>query len=369
MNSPRIAVMGASGFLGSRVVEMFHLGAVAEVRPVVRGFQSLARLARFELDWRVADARDETALTAAFEGCDYVIHSVTGDPDVIEDSVTPVYRAACKSKVKRLVYLSSGSVHGQAPAPGTDETSALSDRQALEYNNAKVRAERRLLDARTRGGTEIVILRPGIVFGPRDRWISVLADALLAGTACLVNGGEGICNTLYVDNLVHAIQRALTASSVDREAFLLGDRETVTWERLYRGVSGMLGIPFEQIRQVPPVVPRKNFRDHVDHFRGLPAVQKLLPVFPSKIKRAVKAALAAMPEPVTPSPWTLPRPSAPAITFEMSELQQCRWKFPHEKATRLLGYDPGLSFDKGLHRTAGWLQFAGYPVRGKDGPA
>ena len=368
MNSSTIAILGASGFVGSRAVEMLHLGGRATVRPVVRGFQSAARPARFDLDWRVADVRDETALTTAFAGCNEVVHCVTGDPTAIEKGVGPVYRAACKSNVRRLVYLSSASVHGQAPVPGADETAALSDRQPLEYNNAKVRAEWKLLSERSRGGgTEIVILRPGIVFGPRDRWVTGAADALLAGTACLVGNGAGICNSIYVDNLVHAIQLALDAPpAADREAFLVGDGEIVTWEMFYRGVAEALGVSSGEPRSVPPVELRKNFRDRVDHFRSLAVVQKALPVVPAAVKRAAKAALAALPAPAMPSPWLLPKPPAPAITFEMSELQRCSWKFPHEKAARILGYKPVVSFGEGMRRSAGWLRFAGYQVREKE---
>jgi uncharacterized protein YbjT (DUF2867 family) len=64
----RVAVLGASGFIGSRVVEMFHLEGTAEVRPVVRGISSLAGPARFALDCRVADGFDRSALKESFSG-------------------------------------------------------------------------------------------------------------------------------------------------------------------------------------------------------------------------------------------------------------------------------------------------------------
>ena len=74
-----IAVIGAAGFVGTRLIELFYLGGVAQVRPVVRSFKSLARSSRFELDCRMADARDEAALTKAFEGCDAVVNAAVGD--------------------------------------------------------------------------------------------------------------------------------------------------------------------------------------------------------------------------------------------------------------------------------------------------
>src|SRR5262245_36916440 len=114
-----IAVIGAAGFVGTRLVEILYLGGVAQVRPVVRNFKRLARLSRFELDCRIADARDEAALTKAFEGCDAVVNAAVGDARTIERIIRPVWKACVTARVRRLVYLSSGSVHGPAPAQGT----------------------------------------------------------------------------------------------------------------------------------------------------------------------------------------------------------------------------------------------------------
>ncbi len=138
----KIAVLGANGFVGSRAVEMLHLGGRHDVRPVVRKIVSLARLSRFDIDWRIADARDRSALEAAFAGCDVVLHAVGGDRRTILDTLRPTYEAAETAGVRRLVYLSTASVHGQSPSPGTDESTPLNPRQPLPYNTSKILAER-----------------------------------------------------------------------------------------------------------------------------------------------------------------------------------------------------------------------------------
>ena len=57
--------------------------------------------------------------------------------------------------MRRLVYVSSASVHGQAPVPGTNEDSPVKRRQPIAYNNAKAWAERRLLALRASGSVEL----------------------------------------------------------------------------------------------------------------------------------------------------------------------------------------------------------------------
>jgi nucleoside-diphosphate-sugar epimerase len=331
----------------------------------------LARLSRFELDWRVANAFDQQALLTALCGCDVVLHAIAGDCHVILKTLMPVYRAAQAAGVSRLVYLSTASVHGQAPFPGTDETSALSDRQPLPYNNAKVQAEQRLWQLRAHGSVELVLLRPGIVLGPRSSWITNLATDLLAGQAYLLNEGQGICNSVYVDNLVHAIYLAMTVPRVDGEAFLIGDREQITWIDLYRPIAAALSCDLSQVARITSTfaTPRQSLRQRAMLAAG--PVRSLLERLPVRVRRAGRAALTALLEPEQPSPpspWTLPlhlsktRPH-PVATLEMTMLQHCQYKLPHTKASRLLGYDPPVSFLEACRRTIGWLAFAGYPVK------
>jgi len=363
-----IAILGANGFIGSRAVEIFHLGQRAIVRPIVRSIPNLARLSRFNLDCRIADAFDQTDLTHALIGCDILLHAIAGDPKTIVDSLTPTYKAAQAAGVKRIIYLSTASVHGQSPSIGTDETSPLSDRQPIAYNNAKVQAERQLLQLRRSGTVEIVLLRPGIVFGPRSFWIINFADQLLAGTAYLFNQGQGICNSIYVDNLIHSIDLAMTASSVDGEAFLVGDREQVIWADLYRPVAEAMGFDLSRLPQITAVqdAPPPSWHDRIESILASKRSLAFLSLFPNRWRQAARAALNTLVDSSSElSPWMLPDTKSPplgqSVSLEMAMLYQCTYKLPHDKATQYFGYQPILPFDIACQRTVGWMKFAGYP--------
>ena len=357
-----IAVLGASGFVGSRLLEIWHLSGWAEVRPVVRQVGSLARLARFNLDWRLADGSDTAALTAAFQGCEAVVNLIVGNPDLIVANAIASYLAAEAAGVKRMVYLSSASVHGQAPAQGTDESSPLNTRHRFTYNNAKVRAERELTRLRARGSVELVILRPGIVYGPRSRWISDIADQLLHDGAYLIHGGNGICNAIYVDNLIEAIQLSLTAAPADRQVFLVSDRERVTWLDVYAPIAQALGKDASSIAHIdPPQFPR-GLKHSLSGLRVSKPVQALLPLVPATLKQAVKGAIKAATASPNPSKWQLRRATGPVVSEEITELQLCAVQLPCIKAETILGFQPKVSFAEGMRRSIGWLQFAGYPL-------
>lgn len=355
--NPRIAVVGASGFIGSRLVEMLHLESLAEIRPIVRRLSGLARSARFSVPGRVADAFDATALRNAFEGCEIVVHAVAGDRRTILGTLAPTYQAAQKARVQRLVYLSSASVHGQAPLPGTDESSPLNARQSVPYNNSKVGAERRLRRLRRGGDVELVILRPGIVFGPRSSWTGGLADELLTGRAYLVEGGAGICNSIYIDNLVRAIHLAATAPGVDGHAFLVGDRETVTWLDFYRPLVEALGMRLSE-------VPSVDFQRPRGAVRPSRRIRAALSRLPAPLRRRLRVVRGTRPAKETSSrpPWARSAHSKLTVTEERALLHRCRYKLPSKKAEVMLGYTPLVSFDEAYRRSIGWLVFAGYPV-------
>ncbi len=363
----KVAILGANGFIGSRTVEMLHLNGWAEVRPIVRTISNLARLSRFDLDCRIADALNQSALAEAFKGCDIVIHAVAGDRNTILGSLAPTYLAAQDAGVTRLVYLSTASVHGQAPSPGTDENSPLSNQQPIDYNNTKVQAEQQLLKLRDTGSVELVMLRPGIVFGARSYWTASFAADLLAGKAYLVNEGKGICNSIYIDNLVYAIYLASKAQGADRQAFLVGDKEQITWSDFYRPIAAALGFELSQIPSVTYTEIPPSLKDRIEIVLASKPSLAFLSLFPNKWRLAARAALEALFQTPPPSPWTFPTPQKPTLpqpvaTLEMALLQQCQYKLPDAKARKILGYEPIISFEEACRRSIGWLAFAGYPT-------
>jgi 2-alkyl-3-oxoalkanoate reductase len=350
-----IAVLGASGFVGGHIARVLRAQGDS-VRAVVRNPSYLT----VDRHARVADARDVYALRDALAGCECAVHAMLGSPEVIVGSIAPVYAAAQAVGVKRLVYISTGSVHGQSPKQGTDETARLTVRQAFAYNTAKVRAERALMRVRARGTVEVVMLRPTIVFGPGSRWIFEFADRLHDHTAYLVDGARGICNSIYVDNLGYAVHLALTTPGIDREIFLVGDEESVTWRELYRPIAEAFGYDLDLV----PSVVSPNVKAGAKELYLAPllsselgrAVVPYVPtVLKSTLRRGVRLARAAARR-QPPADADAGARQGPRVTAEMAALHCCRWRLPHDKATRMLGYVAPVPFAEGCRRSVDWLR-------------
>ncbi|MFT3782549.1 MAG: NAD(P)-dependent oxidoreductase [Nibricoccus sp.] len=355
----KIAIIGASGFVGLRLVERFHLEGKAEVVPIAHAFRSLAVLARFALPWKVADATDTDALAEALKGCDAVVHAALGDAPQIEAMGEALYPAAERAGVKRIVAISSAAVHTLTPSPGTDENTAIVVKQKSEYNVAKARAELALTRARRAGKVELVQLRPSIIHGPRSRLVADIAGQLIAKTAYLVGDGSGICNAIAVDNLVDAIWLALTKPDADRQVFLLNDKETVTWRDFYQAIASAVGADMSHVHSVVPPDFPESASEKLARLAAKKSSMAIMPMIPRRVKRLAKAAAAAWSEPYRPEGWSLQLAPAPALTEEMCQLQSCQWRFPATKAETMLGYSPALSFSDAMRRTGAWLKFTG----------
>ncbi len=346
----RIGVVGASGFVGNRAVEMLHSDG-HQVRPIGRSAGSVKRWSQLDLDCRTANCFDRTSLAAAFQDCDVVIHSVLGSPGLIRGSITPAYQAAQRSGVRRLIYLSSAIVHTCAPAPGTTEATPPIANQQFPTHQAKIDAEQKLWQLRRQGEVEVTIFRPGIVFGPRSRWVEDLADGLIHDRAYLIDGGRGICNTVYIDNLVHGIRLALTEPAADGEAFFIGDRERVTWFDFYQPFAQVLGVDLTQLPEVTVPAFSHPWREQaIDAVRNSELVQKAISMVPDRLKQRLKSsdrASAPMPTRTSPAP--------PVVTEMMSILQRAEYQLPWTKAEQILGYQPIVSFKQGCDRSIEWL--------------
>lgn len=360
----RVAITGASGFVGNRVVEKFYLAGLHDVVPLVHRYSSLTLPARFAIPSKVCDHFEVEPLTRAVEGCEAVVHAAFGSP--LSKMSKAIYKACDNAGVKRLVVLGSASVYNQNPAPGTTEESPLPAQPATRYNANKIASDRIFRRLRANGKTEIVFLMPGIIFGPRSQWIATLANQIMRGQAFLIREGVGVCNSVYVDNVVEAIRLALVKDRIDGEAFFVSDAETVTWRDFYGPVLAAFGKTFSDVLCMEPQVFHSSAigraRVWALETAETPFAQRIKPLVPFTLKRIYKGVLSWSANEGPAGNSALLQAEPVKVAEDMNLLQQCEYKLPNDKAARLLEYRPPVSFEEGMKKSVQWLKFAGYPV-------
>lgn len=252
----RVAVTGATGFIGSHVVEQLLRDEATSVVALARTLGKHARLShadRARLDVVRADLPgDPAALMKAFSGCDVVVHAAYGNMGesalrwaVTVDGTAAVLTAASKAGVRRLVHVSSLSVYDAAAGTLINEDSPLleTDPRDLSYAQQKLAAERLVFES-TNDRMEVVCVQPTVVYGPwGPLWTVRPLRGLAEDNTALPSGPSGCCDVVHVHDVADAIAFLASAPGASGRRFLVSGPRSTTWGEFYDYYRDMLSLP------------------------------------------------------------------------------------------------------------------------------
>jgi nucleoside-diphosphate-sugar epimerase len=345
-------VTGASGFIGGRVVERLALERVECVRALVRKWSRAARVAKFRIEIVAGDIMSASDAAAAMEGVTHVVHCAFGDaPEVIVEGTRTLLQAALDAGVTRFVYVSTAEVYGAQAAGNVDE-STVTNHTGRTYGDAKIDAETLCREFGKRG-LSTTIVRPAIVYGPFGRsWTVGVAKRLQSGLWSEFEGyGDGMCNAIYVDDLVSAILLAADHPDAAGETFNVNGGEVVTWNEYFRRMNSAMSLPPLMKRSASQSARRTALMGRVETvIRSLVGrfEDRLMEIylrggFTSRIMKRVKTMFDS-----TPS------------TGELEDLYSRRAVYVDDKARRVLGYQPRYDLQRGIAMSVLWMSRSGY---------
>jgi nucleoside-diphosphate-sugar epimerase len=325
-------VTGASGFIGGRLAERLSSEEGMRVRAMVRDAKKAERLRKFQLEIVKADLQDLSSLREAVRGCDLVFHCAalvreTGDKnEFVQANVKGtenILNASSEAGVKKFIHFSSVAVYGLNPPDGSDEATPYQPCGNL-YCDTKIEAERAVWAAHHGTGLPVVVIRPANVYGPHSNpWTIRPVKLINSGRMMLIKGGTGLCNYVYIDNLIDATLAAAKCGQSVGQVYLICDGNAVVWRKFFGYYAEMAGK--SKIRSVPEWLAKLIAL-------GMEAASK-----------------------VTGKP--------PVISREAVGFLTRRARFSIEKARRELGYEPRFSLEEGMKITELWLRESGYLPR------
>lgn len=322
-------ITGATGFVGSHLVEACA-GRGWNVRALVRSSSDTSLLQRHNATLIRGDLTDSAAVREALQGVEVVLHCAAkvGDWGPVEE-----YRAvnvealrglldACRAQpLQRFVHFSSLGVYAARHHYGTDENEPLPQQHMDGYTQTKVESEQLVLSYYREYKLPVVVLRPGFIYGTRDRTVMPkLLDNMRNGKLRYIGGGKGAMNCIYVGNLVEAALLAVEKPEAIGQIYNLTDGEVVSKRRFIDSIADGVGLPRPQPVSVPLWLAR---------------------IMAWWMERRARKKNS---------------PKAPRLTQGRLKFLGLNLDFSIEKAKRELGYRPRWNFDEGMRETVAWYR-------------
>jgi nucleoside-diphosphate-sugar epimerase len=346
----RVLITGANGFIGGRLAERLAQEEGAQVRGLVRrvgarhfpsqdsanlkiGTNQPTSLGEhiFEnaspLQTAIGDITDADAVRHAVDSCDIVVHCAAMQSGrkladfrrVNVDGTLNLLRAAHTANAARFIHISTINVHGFPPPRAANADSPLNFHGDF-YSISKAEGERAAWQFARDNNVPLTVIRPACTYGPRsEAWTMVPLRRVRRGAPVLIGPGDGICNAVYIDNLVDLIMLAMKSDAAVGQAFIGAEGRGVTWREFYGAYARMI---------------------ETTHLNSLP--------------RVVALAAATVFEAQARITGTSPRVSRSSVEFYSHHVV-----YDVSKARKLMGYAPRVSFEEGMQRTEEWLMEIG----------
>ncbi len=317
--SSLVFLTGATGFVGSHIAEAL-VQAGYRVRCAIRTTSDTRWLEGVPVETRPVNLASRSALTRELHGVEYVVHAAgltrarnEADYFSVNAELTgTIAEAAIEVGARRFVLVSSLAARGPDGARGP----------ASAYGVSKLEAERRLAAVAARaGGLEAGVLRPGGVYGPRDRELLPLFRLAARGFVP-VPGVVGRLQPVYATDVAAAVVRALEAETRSAGPLPLGGPEIHSWEEIAEALGAAVGRRVRPLR-LPPSL-----------FLAAGTLAEL-----------AAAVLRRAPE--------LDRRRA-------RDLTRLDWTCELEPAEKQLGWRPAVELEHGLTEAAEWYRRRGW---------
>lgn len=331
----RALVTGASGFVGSHLVDLL-LENGWQVRGLVRRHAHRRWRWRWqgEVEPAVGDVYDVESLRSAAAGVDVVFHLAARVTDwgrwgefagATINGTRNMLRAAAEAKVGRFVHFSTVNVYDDRFARLhrvlTEDAprNPPGDRHFGHYARAKAMAEELVWKCHDSGCMEVTVLRPSLIYGPRDGSILPrLIEYLRSPLATWIGRGNPVIDPIEVTDVARCALAAATSEQSIGRAYNVSPPNEIGVRDFYRSLCRALDIP-------PP-----RFTIPYTAIAGLTLLTE-------NVARLLRTR------------------NPPMLTWAGLALFTEDRHYDSSRAERELGWRASITLDDGLRRYADWL--------------
>jgi peptidoglycan/xylan/chitin deacetylase (PgdA/CDA1 family)/nucleoside-diphosphate-sugar epimerase len=227
------------------------------------------------LEYCVGDLKYREGAIRAVDDVQLIFHLIAGKKgtaaDLFLNSVVAsrnLLDAVADRKPMRIVLVSSFGVYGVADL---DRGALVNEQTMLEthpewrdhYSHSKLRQEQLFWEYQKRNGFELVVLRPGVIYGPNGGHFSNRVG-LMVGNWLFHFGGSNLLPLSYVDNCAEAVMVAGTHQSTAGQTYNVHDDVLPTCRQYLRAYKKdvakirSISVPYFCVQLLSSMVARYN---------------------------------------------------------------------------------------------------------------
>lgn len=317
-------VTGANGFTSSYMIKNLLKNGY-NVKGTIRKTSNTELLKDLDIELAYIDLAEDEIDDNLMKDIDVVYHigaayRTEGVPqkyfwDVNVEGTRKLLVAAKKAGVKKFVHCSTVGVQGDIKNPPAKETHP--DNPGDYYQESKLDGEKLALKFFKEEGLAGTVVRPVGIYGPGDTRFLKLFKTISNGKFKMIGSGNVLYHLTFVEDLVEGFRLAGESDKANNEIFTIGGNGYLTLNELVEKIAKILNKPISKIK---------------------------IPVFPVWVAGALCEFVC---KPFGISPPIFRR----RIDFFVKDRA-----FDITKARTILNYNPKVSLEEGLSRTAIWYK-------------
>lgn len=318
----KVFVTGGTGFIGSHLVDYLIKDNLTEqIKCLVRDKEKWLEGKSYQ---KVnGDLHSIRTIEQALDDVDTIIHlaGIVKAPTQKEfdfanvEATEHLIRLANRSGVKKMVILSSLAAAG--PSNGKPLTEQDPMKPVSMYGRSKKKMEEMIHNV-AGPGLSVTILRPPVVYGPRENQVYTLFRMMSKGVAPMVgDGNKPELSIIYVQDLIQAIYKAAAQKNEGIHTYFVAGEDSTNWNQISEIVQTVLG--------------KKSIPIHIK------------PEWVKKIAGFVETTATFF-------------GSYPVVNREKANEMILEWVCNHQKAKKELRYNPRFTLEEGISRTLRWYK-------------